>query len=72
MWTLFLFILMIGFGFLCRFIVLTVFDSFFKNKEEETHTYIDKSIHHHYHDNRSIHLDGNKITPNGKESTIDV
>ncbi len=70
MWVLFLFILMIGFGFLCRFIVVSIIDLFIK--EEETHTYIDKSIHHHYHDNRSIHLDGNKITPNGKESTIDV
>ncbi len=33
---------------------------------------IDKSTHHHYHDNRSIHLDGDKILPDRDETTIDI
>ena len=35
-------------------------------------TYVDKSVHHHYHDNRSIYLDGDKVLPNSDETTIDV
>ncbi len=32
------------------------------DKREEKDTYIDNSVHHHYYDNRSVHLDGNTTT----------
>jgi diacylglycerol kinase family enzyme len=27
-------------------------------KSDNKNTYVDKSVHHHYHDNRSINVDG--------------
>ena len=58
----------IAFGLIGRWLALAIFDAIFGNQnQEKTNTYIDKSVHHHYHDNRSVHLDketfnGNKIT----------
>ncbi len=60
-----LLLIVIGAGLLGRFIFLTIFDSVFgKPKDEYPYdsTYIDNSVHHHYHDNRSVHVNGEDVT----------
>lgn len=40
----------------CRLLFKSVGNSIFGN-EERKDTFIDRSVHHHYHDNRSVHVD---------------
>lgn len=69
---LFLFILA---GLVGRAIVLAIFDSFVpKDEGYKTDTYIDNSVHHHYHDYRTVNMDGksfkrNKISSDSDEFT---
>jgi multidrug efflux pump subunit AcrB len=30
-------------------------------KENDKTTFVDKSVHHHYHDNRSVHVNGEEF-----------
>ncbi|MCM4170072.1 hypothetical protein DHD32_01160 [Arenibacter sp. TNZ] len=50
----------IGAGLLGRLIFLAIFDLFIKPEDDYTSykppTIIDKSVHHHYHDNRTVNL----------------
>lgn len=58
----------IVFPLLCGFIAVQIFDFFVKPEKKDT--FIDKSVHHHYYDNRSISINGNEIPVNRDESTI--
>ena len=68
----FFLVIFIGLPVLGYYLFTGVFDSITGYSKEGT--YIDKSthVHHHYHDNRSVHLDGNKLTSNRDEPTIDI
>lgn len=59
---LFLFIVIVG-G--CWLIGKLVGEAIF-GKASKTDTYIDKSVHHHYHDNRSVHVDKETFKSLGK------
>lgn len=62
--------------FLCAFggyfIFTFIFDLITGYRPEKSHKYIDQSVHHHYHDNRKLTINGDEFTPNGNKSTIDV
>ena len=67
----FLIICFLVFGLLGRFVALTVFDLISGSREKNS-SYTDKSIHHHYYDNRQIHLNSDIITANRDEIPIDI
>lgn len=47
--------ILIAFGLAGWYLFTGIFDAIFKHDDQCTkNTYIDRSIHHHYHDNRSI------------------
>lgn len=53
-----LFVIFVGGGWL---IGKSVGNTLFPTERRERNVYIDKSVHHHYHDNRSIHVDGKEF-----------
>ena len=54
------------------FLLTWLFDIITGYEPTKTYKYIDRSTHHHYHDNRQLTIDGNKFTPNSDKSTIDT
>lgn len=68
-------ILFVGLPLLGYFLLTGIFDMFVKKDDydyQPPSKYIDNSVHHHYHDNRSIYLDGNKALPDSEESSSDI
>jgi len=57
----FIILLFVGCVFGCRWLFLSIFDGLSGSSPKET--YVDKTthIHHHYHDNRSIIMDGEEF-----------
>lgn len=54
------------------FLFTWLFDLITGYKPEKNYKYIDRSTHHHYHDNRHLTIDGDKFTVNRDKSTIDT
>ena len=60
---------MIEFLFVVGFIIIYgcykigkgIGNSMFPKEKDFTSTYIDKSVHHYYYDNRSVNVDGEKF-----------
>lgn len=79
---LFVIALFIGLPLLGWFLFTGFFDTVtgFGTNEEKSSKYIDRSVHHHYHDNRQVHLDGesfksidnDKFTVNGDKAPTDI
>ena len=67
--------LFIGLPLLGYFLFTGVFDLFFPKDSNDSYSgpskIIDNSVHHHYHDNRTLYVDGDKILPNSDKSTVD-
>ncbi|MGN7514485.1 MAG: hypothetical protein ACTHOM_08925 [Allomuricauda sp.] len=65
-------VLFLGLPILGYFLFTGLFDAFFGKSNNDPYPpskptkIIDKSVHHHYHDNRQIHVDGEKF-----ESLVD-
>ena len=62
---LFLFILFVICVGGCYVVFKAIGDAVF-GKGENQNTYIDKSVHHHYYDNRSVNIDGESFKKLGK------
>ncbi len=64
-------------GLLGYLLFTGIFGLFFNSSKYDDHysgpsKYIDNSVHHHYHDNRSVYLDGDKFIPDRDKSSSDV
>lgn len=42
------------FGYIGRAIALSIFDLFFTPKKEDKYTFIDNSVHNHYHEHKNL------------------
>lgn len=54
------------------FLFTWLFDLVTGYEPTKTHKYIDRSVHHHYHDNRQLTVNGNKFTSDRDKSTVDI
>ncbi|MBO0323456.1 hypothetical protein J0X14_14200 [Muricauda sp. CAU 1633] len=69
-----IFLFILSGGVLGYFLFTYVFDLFTKQEDDfyRPSKYIDNSVHHHYHDNRTLFIDGDKILRDRNESASDI
>lgn len=68
------FLFILSGGVLGYFLFTSVFDMFSKSDNDcfGSSKYIDNSTHHHYHDNRTLFIDGDKVLRDRNESSTEV